>query len=452
MYDSVSTANVTSPETVLVSVVLPAYRCSGSIVQALESVFAQTVTALEVIVVNDGCPDTERLERVLQPYRHRIRYEKQSHQGPSAARNAGMAAAAGKYIAFLDADDYWLPDHLAKQLDLLQRDSSLSLVYSNSLLLHGQEPVATAFGREPQMDSVTFEALITGDCTISTSSVVASRQALLEAGLFDPRFVRCEDYELWMRLAQTGHEIAFSRDVQVCHRLFNGLSSDVKAMREARLEVYERLAADTKLCPRLRQLVVRQIARTKALTQFADAKRLLVSGDYANSRAAAERANAELHRRTLSIFIFFLRTVPTLVRRLYRIYALVVSATKAIQVAILRRKYRVGPQPRAVSGIAAVCTPPQGVAEPQAQRSIQPTPSAHHRISPGAQRLWLLAGEMSASPVTDLPVLDVRCLALPDAAERSSPGSAPVLLICAIIALVALFGSAAYGVLRFLVP
>ncbi len=352
----------------LVSVVVPAYRCSASITQALESVFAQTVTNIEVIVVNDGCPDTKRLERVLQPYRHRIRYIKQGHRGPSAARNAGIIAATGKYIAFLDADDYWFSDHLAKQLEPLQGDSSLSLVYSNSLLLQGQEPVATAFGREPQMDSVSFEALVTGNCSISTSSVVASRKALLAAGLFNPRFMRCEDYDLWMRLAQTGHRMAFNRDVQVCHRLFNGLSSNVKSMRQARLDVYESLAADTKLGARRRQLVIRQIARTKALTEFAEAKRLLVSGEFGESLAAAQCANSELQSRTLSIFIFALRTVPALVRVLYRLYGLAVSTKKTIQVAILRSRYRRETQHRVVTGIAAVYPRSPELAGPLPQR------------------------------------------------------------------------------------
>jgi glycosyltransferase involved in cell wall biosynthesis len=202
-YESVpGIADIAPPAPVLVSVVISAYQSSASICQALDSVFAQTFKNFEVIVVNDGSPDTAELERVLQPYFPRIQYKKQPNQGPSAARNAGIIAARGKYIALLDANDYWFPDHLAKQVELLQSDSSLSLVYSDCLLLRNQEPVGTAFGREPQLDAVSFEALIDEHCSIATSSIVASRQALLETGLFDPRFIRCEDYDLWTRLAQ----------------------------------------------------------------------------------------------------------------------------------------------------------------------------------------------------------------------------------------------------------
>src|SRR5205085_2412859 len=131
-------------------------------------------------------------------------------------------------------------------------------------------------------------------CSIATSSIVASRQALLEAGLFNPRFIRCEDYDLWIRLAHSGRRMAFSRDVQLCHRVFNGLSSDLDSMRQARIDVYQKLASEAQLTARQRQLINQQIAFTKAISQLAQAKSFLVSGQYHKSRAAAQSANSEL--------------------------------------------------------------------------------------------------------------------------------------------------------------
>jgi glycosyltransferase involved in cell wall biosynthesis len=331
--------NITPAATVVVSVVIPAFQCSASICQALDSVFAQTFTNFEVIVVNDGSPDSDDLERVLHPYLSRIRYQKQANQGPAAARNAGILAARGTYIALLDADDYWFPDHLAKQVELLQRDSSLSLVYSDSLLLRKRQLVGTAFGREPQLDTVSFEALITEHCSIGTSSIVASRQALLEAGLFNPRFIRCEDYDLWARLAHMGRRIAYSRDVQLCHRVFNGLASDLEAMRQARIDVYERLAADLQLSTPQQQLIRQQIAHTKAMSQLAQARKFLLSRDYRKARTAAQSANSELHRWSLRAFILTLHTAPALSRILYRVYEVGLSTRKGLQIATLRRRY-----------------------------------------------------------------------------------------------------------------
>src|SRR5262249_53899875 len=88
-----------------VSVIIPAYRVTQYIVGALDSVLAQTFTDYETIVINDGCPETAALERVLEPYRDRIIYFKQENRGPAAARNTGIRAARAPLIALLDADD-----------------------------------------------------------------------------------------------------------------------------------------------------------------------------------------------------------------------------------------------------------------------------------------------------------------------------------------------------------
>jgi glycosyltransferase involved in cell wall biosynthesis len=100
----------------LVSVIIPAYDVAEFIGEALDSVFAQTFTDYEVIVINDGSPDTAKLERALAPYLSRIVYLKQENRGVSAARNTGINAARGSLIAFLDGDDVWLPNYLEVQV------------------------------------------------------------------------------------------------------------------------------------------------------------------------------------------------------------------------------------------------------------------------------------------------------------------------------------------------
>ena len=102
-----------------VSVVIPAFNSARDIAVALDSVFAQSFDRIEVIVVNDGSDDTEMLEVALAPYISRIRYIVQTNQGAGAARNAALRAARGEYIAFLDADDRWLPGFLREQVRYL---------------------------------------------------------------------------------------------------------------------------------------------------------------------------------------------------------------------------------------------------------------------------------------------------------------------------------------------
>ena len=104
---------------VLVSVVTPAFNVGWCVGRAIDSVLGQSLRELEIIVVNDGSTDDTR--DVLAAYGDSIRAIDQANGGMSAARNTGIRAARGAFIAFLDADDWWLPEKLARQIDLMQR-------------------------------------------------------------------------------------------------------------------------------------------------------------------------------------------------------------------------------------------------------------------------------------------------------------------------------------------
>src|SRR5689334_24122006 len=129
-----------SQQSPTVSVIIPAYNAAAFIGETLDSVFAQTFADFEVIVVNDGSPDTEALERELARYPEKLRYIKQENQGAAAARNTGIKAARGEFVAFLDADDTWLPVFLEKQLELLERTPA-DVVWADALIC-GDSPLA----------------------------------------------------------------------------------------------------------------------------------------------------------------------------------------------------------------------------------------------------------------------------------------------------------------------
>src|SRR5205823_3616440 len=203
----------------MISVIIPAYRCSQYIAQTVQSVLAQTFPACELIIVNDGSPDTPLLEAALVPYQESIRYIKQPTRGPSGARNTGILQACGDYIAFLDGDDYWFSDHLAKQVAMLREDPTLDLVYCDYMLLKGERQFARAFDLQPQSAEVNFESLLVEDCAIGMSTVVSSREPIIRAGSFDQELLRCEDFEMWLRMALAGARMAYHTDVQVFHRI-----------------------------------------------------------------------------------------------------------------------------------------------------------------------------------------------------------------------------------------
>jgi glycosyltransferase involved in cell wall biosynthesis len=271
----------TGPTTApLVSVIIPAYNCSSYIAAALDSVLAQTMSDYEIIVVNDGSLDTPELERVLQPYAASIRYIKQANGGASAARNTAVRAARGRYLAFLDSDDIWLPHHLEHQTRLLLQDPSLGLVYSNGVRVKDDRLIAIAFDETPQSLPVNTVSLLLEKATVNTSSTVVIREAVVAAGLFDEQLKRCEDVDLWLRLAQRGVGITFSREVQIAHRLANGLAASGDLMKQALVAVYKKILATHNLPEEQSAIIQQRIAAVSVALYFERAKESLLLGKF----------------------------------------------------------------------------------------------------------------------------------------------------------------------------
>lgn len=302
----------------LVSVVIPAYRCAEYIGQAIQSVLAQSFSDYETIVVNDGSPDTPLLEAALQKYWDRITYIRQRTRGPSGARNTGILQARGKYLAFLDADDYWGSDHLSTQLELLQENGNLDLVYCDFFLVNAECEVGRAFDIEPQSPPVTFDSLLVDRCTIGTSTTVMSREAIVQAGMFDEAFSRCEDFEMWLRMAFSGCRMAFHPQPQVFHRInHGGLSADRWAMRQDRIRVYEKLTSTLPISKEQRQ-VIRDLARkAEADCHIDEVKQAVEQGDYEAARKSVRRARELRDQWKLRLSAFGLRLAPKLFRRLH---------------------------------------------------------------------------------------------------------------------------------------
>lgn len=304
------------------SVVIPAYNAQAFITRALDSVLAQTYPNFELILINDGSADTPILEQKLQPYLSRIRYFKQENRGPSEARNEAIRVANGSYIGFLDSDDAWLPHHLETQVSLLTSKPGFDLVYADAILIQGQKTVGHNFGIEPQSPPVTFEALLEETCNVGTSSTVASRQLLIDAGLFDGRFRRCEDFDLWLRMCFRGARIGFSEKPGIYHYLLeDSLTADTMLLKRARIEVYQKTASTLPVSERQRTLIHSLIAKTEAICQKDLLKQYLRTQDYEKAMAAAVAASALSPQDwRLRAVVVGLRRMPGAFRQYHRVH------------------------------------------------------------------------------------------------------------------------------------
>lgn len=304
--------------TPLISVVIPAYNAAAYLPATLDSVLLQNFSNYEIIVVNDGSPDTPELEKALQPYFGKLRYIKQENRGPSSARNTGIRAARGKYVAFLDSDDIWLPKHLANQMAMLESNPSLGLVYANGVQIRDERPIGVSFDRTPQSLPVNFDSLLREQSTVNTSSAVVSRDALVKAGMFDEQFRRCEDYDLWLRLAAAGVRMTFTREIQIAHRPANGLAASGDLMKQALIAVYQKTLATQKLTEEQTAVARAKIANISQAIEFERAKQFLLEGKFGEAVDCIDRAKAITPLWKLRVVKLGLRLSPHLLQSLYR--------------------------------------------------------------------------------------------------------------------------------------
>ena len=308
-----------TPHAPYFSVVIPAYNAAHFISDALKSVFAQTVNDYEIIVINDGSSDTAELEKVLEPYLNNITYIRRANGGPGAARNTGILAAKGEFIAFLDSDDQWVETHLAEMRESLQRDPTLDLVYGDAVNFgdSGKEGVTTMHAN-PSEGLATFESLVLCKCSVVGSTVVARRQALIDTGLFDESFVQGEDFDLWARLAYRGGRIDYRKHVHARRRIHkNNLTLDVVGSFGGQARALRKFMKELDLPPGLRKGMERELEKCDAAIALEKCKQQLVARRYEEAVFELERANAAYRSPKLQLVIYLLQAVPRLVRHMY---------------------------------------------------------------------------------------------------------------------------------------
>ena len=302
----------------LVSVIIPAYKVAPFLAETLESVFAQTFSDFEVILVNDGSPDTDEMEKVIEPYRDRIVYLRQENRGAGAARNTGLRSARGRYVGFLDGDDIWLPSFLSEMVSFIE---GYDLVYANALLF-GASQVAglTYMDTNPSSGEVTAESLLAERCNIITSGVLARREPIIELGMFDETLRNSQDFDMWMRIAKRpGARLAFLPKVLLKQRHRPGsLASDSIKSVEGELKVMAKVALRDDLTEAERAAMERTVAFRTASLEVDRGKLKLREGDFAAARRSFQQAYEQQRSAKHRLVLLWLRLSPRTLRRFYQ--------------------------------------------------------------------------------------------------------------------------------------
>ena len=283
-----------------VSVVIPTYNRARFLVGAVQSVLEQTFADFELLVVDDGSTDGTR--QVLEKFAEKIRYIYQDNSGVSAARNAGISAARGKWVAFLDSDDEWKPDYLARQIEHLAKAPGVCMQTADCIFSDLDGTSTTYFeingagrvfaGKQYALIKEPFCFVITHG-PWQVGSTIILRDAIIGAGWFDPAITLSEDFDLMARVAARGPlGIVFEQLVTVYRRnestecLTSLVAKNPLRAREIDEAIYQKL----RLIPTLRYRERKTLNRVISANKRAIGNILLRGGNRAAARNYYKRA------------------------------------------------------------------------------------------------------------------------------------------------------------------
>jgi glycosyltransferase involved in cell wall biosynthesis len=242
----------------LVSVVIPTYNRAAVLERSIRSVLGQTLKDFELIVVDDG--STDSTQELLVRFDGKLRYAFQENRGVAAARNTGIGLSIGELVAFLDSDDEWLPDKLARQVARFDRTKNAFVCHSEEIWIRDGKRVPQKPLHRKQGGRFFERAL--ERCLISPSSVMISRRLLDEVGWFDEELAAAEDYDLWLRITAF-HEVDFITEPLVVKHggAADQLSRIIPAIDRFRVRAIMKILANAELPGDYRVCAIAELVR-----------------------------------------------------------------------------------------------------------------------------------------------------------------------------------------------
>lgn len=207
----------------VITVVIPAYNAERTLEETVRSVQAQTFSDIEIIIINDGSTDQTRnlIENLTDP---RIKVFSYENSGVAVARNRGVTHAAGEFIAFIDADDLWMPDKLELQLSALKQHPEAGVAYSWNYFYYEQTG-AQIPGHVANFEGDVYAFLLQENFLANGSNPLIRRQAIDQIGGFDPTFPHCADWDFYLRLAAQWQFVRVPKHQVIYRQSLHSMSS-----------------------------------------------------------------------------------------------------------------------------------------------------------------------------------------------------------------------------------
>lgn len=235
----------------LISIIIPSYNNGRYIPQAIRSVLAQEYQPLEIIVIDDGSTDDTMVQ--LEPFQNNIYYNYQQNAGSGAARNNGLRRAGGKYVLFLDADDWLLPGKLHKQVQILESNATLGAVHSGWRVVNEKGEKFKDVEPWQQAPHLNLDSWLQWK-PVRLGAMMITQAWLSRVGFFDPELKQSQDLDLMLRLAVAGCPMVWLREVTMCYRLHQDSTIRAGAANHPQfaLRVLDKFFADANLPQRIR--------------------------------------------------------------------------------------------------------------------------------------------------------------------------------------------------------
>lgn len=265
---------------VKVSVVIPTYNSVRFVTEAIDSVLNQTFQDFEILVVDDGSKD-ETGEVLAEKYGDSIRYLYKENGGVSSARNYGIENAKGKYIAFLDADDVWMPEKLGKQIAVMEADEEIGLCYVSTQKVDEDLNFLNTIEAKEYDDFCEALLLNLNIVAGSCSSAMVRRDIISQTDGFDAKFSTYADWEFWLRLSLLT-KFAPVKEELVKYRVVKGsMSSNPTLTKRDTLGVLEKFFNLPNLPDKYKRL------KNKAISN----NLMIVSGEFLHNGRVRESLN-----------------------------------------------------------------------------------------------------------------------------------------------------------------